>query len=85
MLNEYFVASNPVMSSKMVGEIVLTSEEHSVNRVKRYYDFISEKLDKECKDTDILPYITNFSQVLSTLQRNSELSVSKNIETCQIS
>ena len=64
---------------------MLTSDKLAVNRAKRYYDFIADKLSQECKDADVIPYITNFSQVISTLQRNSQLSSSNQIEICQVS
>lgn len=74
MLNEYLQASNPVLSAKMVGEIVLTNKEHSISRIKKYYDEILKKLNNGVKDVDLLPYLDNFSQTFSTLHRNWVLS-----------
>lgn len=57
MLNEYLKSTNSVLSAKMVGEIVLTSQEHSVSRIKRYYNSIIRKVEEGLEDSQIIPYI----------------------------
>ena len=73
MLDHFFGANSPALSAKMVGEVVLSSREHSVGRAKRYFDFIANKLGRDSRDTIIIPFIDNFSQVVSTLHRNYAL------------
>lgn len=77
MLNEYFRATNPMLSAKMVGEIVLASQEHSLSRIKRYYNEIILKIESGRSDSEVIPYLDNFSQTISTLQRNWTLNSSE--------